>query len=501
MAITNTDFAISAGGAITQVGGSTVYDVLDLHQWLQDLADNPSATLDDNVSILGANPSQLAGKRNAARPSALTLLPTITINQQVSQRFKFGSIEQGSGAEMWTGINTIGSGLAGRSHYVVQTNAKYNSGTKWWAAGPVRALFKVKTGSALVAGNTVAGTAQADGTVTVFCREWGYTYSHFDVDCSAGSEQVAALAVSADSNAVRLAGNYTGGTNTVTSTSPAFTVTLTPGTITRNFTGGASKTYKGEISFTGGVRLSEVWQALQWACSESSTATLNGVTGWQYRKLNTTYTENQAAPFGSLAGGTWFVAQGWWINLASLNALDLKTYSLLDDAGATITPPNNIGISVDSIVATDYVIVAKDNGSGGFANAKTTGLVDILATGTAAATTVNLSGTPTADVPAAGTVRIAGNLHTYGAIAGNTLTGLSPAIPAGGYASSAMFFTYIDKETTGTSEASPSFTYVADFTARVRVRNGKTTPIQPYETTFSVTAAGGSNSAIRALDL
>ena len=128
-------------------------------------------------------------------------------------------------------------------------------------------------------------------------------------------------------------------------------------------------------------------------------------------------------------------------------------------------------------------------------------IVDILATGTAAATTVNLSGTPTADVPASGTVRIAGNLHTYAAISGNTLTTLSPAIPVGGYSSSAMFFTYIDKETTGTSEASPSFTYVADFTARVRVRNGKTTPIQPYETTFSVTAAGGSNSAIRALDL
>ena len=49
MAITNTDFAISAGGAITQVGGSTVYDVLDLHQWLQDLADNPSAITVYNV--------------------------------------------------------------------------------------------------------------------------------------------------------------------------------------------------------------------------------------------------------------------------------------------------------------------------------------------------------------------------------------------------------------------------------------------------------------------
>ena len=135
MTITSTDFAISGGGAITNVGGSTVYTVLELHAWLQDLADNAAPSADDNVSILGANPSQLAGKRNASRPAALTLLNGVTIDNTVSQRFKFGSIEQNSGNDLWTGINTIGSGLAGRSHYVVQNGAKYNSGTKWWAAG------------------------------------------------------------------------------------------------------------------------------------------------------------------------------------------------------------------------------------------------------------------------------------------------------------------------------------------------------------------------------
>jgi hypothetical protein len=274
------------------------------------------------VSILGAVPSELAGKRNAIRPAALTLKNGITIDNTVSQRFNFGSIEQNSGADLWTGVNTIGSGLTGRSHYVVQNGAKYNSGTKWWSAGPVRALFKVK------ASGTLIGSGALQGYVTVYSREWGYTYSHFDVDCSAGSEQVAALSVAADANITRLTGNYTGGTNTVTSTSPATTVTITPGTVSRTL-GGVTKNYKGIISWTGTARLSEVWQALQWACSESSNATLNGVTGWQYRKLDAAYTENQASPFGSLAGGKWFVAQGWWIDTASLNALDLQGYQLV----------------------------------------------------------------------------------------------------------------------------------------------------------------------------
>src|SRR5574337_66678 len=181
MSITSTDFSISVGGNLRHVTGTTVYSTLELHAWLQDLADNAAPPADDNVSILGANPSELAGKRNVARPSALTLLNGVNVDDATSQRFNFGSIEQDGGYTLYTGVNTIGAGLTGRSHYVVQNGSKYNSGTKWWSAGPVRALFKVKA----------SGTLIDSGLVTVMSREWGYSFSHFDVDASPGSEQVA----------------------------------------------------------------------------------------------------------------------------------------------------------------------------------------------------------------------------------------------------------------------------------------------------------------------
>ena len=487
MTITATDFAISSGGAITDTGGSTIYSVLDLHAWLQDLADNSAATADDNVSILGANPSQLAGKRNSSRPSALTLLNGININDAVSHRFKFGSIEQGAGADMWTGINTIGSGLTGRSHYVVQNGSKYNSGTKWWAAGPVQALFKVKASSALI----------ASGIVSVMSREWGYTFGHFDVDCSAGSEQVAALALAPDSNITRLTGNYTGGTNTVTSTSPSFVVTLTPGTVTKVL-GGVSKVYKGIISWTASARLSEVWQALQWGCQETSNATLNGIAGWNYRNLNPgTYTDVLAAPFGSLAGGKWFVAQGWWIDTASLHSADLQAYQLLSDDGTTVIPPNVISVSAGNLVSGDYILVGKDDGSGGFNT--TTG---ITATGTAGASTVTLSGAPASDVVmGAGFIRLNGNAHSYTGISGTTVSGLSPVVPGGGYSAVAAWFPYLDESAGGSSASSSTFNWAADFTARVRVRNGGGSPIVPFETTFPVSNVGGSVTAIRNADV
>jgi hypothetical protein len=460
--------------------------VLDLHAWLQSLAGNPNVTADDNVSILGAVPSELAGKRNTLRPSALTLLNGINIDDLTSQRFNFGSIEQGSGAELYTGINTIGSGLTGRSHYVVQNGAKYNSGAKWWPAGPIRALFKVKTAGALI----------NSGIVTVLSREWGYAFSHFDVDCSAGSEQVAALSVSADGNISRLVGNYTGGANTVTSTTPAGVVTLTFGTVTKTL-GNVTKQYKGTISWTGALRLTEVYQALQWACHENSTATLNGKAGWQYRKLDAAYNDIQEAPFGKLSGGKFFVAQGWWIDVNSLNSADLQAYQLISDDGTPVVPPNVISVSAGNLLATDYILIGKDNGSGGFST--TTG---ITGTGSASSTTLTLSGAPAGDVATgAGYIRIANNPHTYTGISGTTVSGLSPAIPSGGYSAAAVWFPYIDKQTSQTSESSGTFNYVADFTARVRVRNGGASPIVPFETTFPVTVTGGSVNAIRNADV
>lgn len=486
MTITATDFSIALNGDLRSIAGSTVYSVLDLHQWLQDLADNSGPSSDDNVSILGSNPSELAGKRNALRPAALTLLNGVNIDDATSQRYSFGSIEQSSGATLYTGINTIGSGLTGRSHYVVQNGAKYNSGTKWWAVGPIRALFKVKASSTLI----------DSGLVTIMSREWGYSFSHFDVDCSAGSEQVAALSVAADGNVARLIGNYTFGVNTVTSATPSTVVTVTPGTVSRTL-GGVTKNYKGIVSWTGAARISEVWQALQALCSETSTGTVNGVAGWRYRKLDAAYTDVLAAPFGALVSGKWLAARGWWIDTASLNSLDLQAYTLTSDDNVVVAPPVAIAVSVGGLVSGDYILVGKDNGSGGFNIA-----TGITATATAGATTATLSGAPASDVPTGvGYIRLNGNAHSYTSITGTAVAGLSPVVPAGGYSVSPTWFPLVDKQTTAAAESSGTFNYSADFTARVRVRNGGGSPIVPYETTFAVTAAGGSNNAIRNADV
>lgn len=495
--ITASEFSVSAAGEIRSISGTTVYSTLDLHKWLQLRSTGLTPAGDDDLSMLRKNPSELAGKRNTSRPAALTLLNGFDIDDAASHRFQFGSIEQDAGATLYTGVNTIGSGLAGRKHFVVQNGVKYNSGTKWWADGPVRALFKVKASGALIGAGTAMDSAQA-GFVTVFSREWGYKFAHFDVDCSAGSEQVAALSLSEDANITTLTGNYTAGANTVTSTSPAFVVTLTSGDTTQSL-GGVSKLYKGSISWTGSARLSDVVQALQWLSHEGSNGTIAGVEGWRYRKLHLDYSEVLEAPFGSFQGGKWFAARGWWVNPGSLNALDLKAYALVSHDGTDVSPPNLATVSVGNLIADGYdsVVVGKHNGTGDFD--KVTG---ITATGTAAATTVTLSGAPASDVPAgAGFVRINSNPHSYTGISGVTISGLSPAVPAGGYSAAATWFPLIDTVADATTETSGTFNSAGAFTGYVVVRRGAGSgPIVEFATPFAVGIDGGSINVIRTAD-
>lgn len=496
----NTTFAIATNGNITGSafvpGTDTRFSTLELHQWLQDLADDSAPTGDDNVSILGSNPSELAGKRNASRPMALTLLNGINIDDAAARWFKFGSIEQQAGAVLYTGLKVLGTLVASSPIYIIQNAAKV---TKYWSdadSANFQILLKAKA----------AGTLIDSGNATVYSRKYGQTYSHFDVNLAAGGEQAAALSTSLDTNVnsavmtPTVAAGYFSTAIGGTATPGTQKITLAYGDTTQDLGGGqGSLLHKGTITLDGSTSLADAYQALMWACSESSTITFNAIPGFRYRVLpGQAYAENVPAPFGSFAGGKWFVAQGWW--LAGVMAGDSKNYQLISHIGTTETPPTSVAVQVSGIVSGDYVLVARDNGSGGFATDTT-----LASSATAGATTVTLtaapSDTPTAPGSQACYIRINGNRHTYTGRAGNVISGLSPAVPAGGYASGLpVFIPFIDAAATGTSIQSANFQYGSSFTCRYRVRNGGGSPIVPFESTLSVTSTGGSGTAVRNAD-
>lgn len=493
-----TDFSIDINGNVRQMaafipGTSARYTTLELHAWLQDLADNASTAGDDLVSILGSNPSELAGKRNASRPMALTLLPSLNINAATAQWFKFGSVEQTSGTDLFTGLKVIGSLVSSSPVYILQNNAKL---TKFWADADVNTSFQVlvqaKTSSALI----------DSGNVTVYSRKYGQSYSHFDVNLASGGEQPAALSTSLDGNVdattitPAIAAGYfataIGGTG---GTSPK--IVLAYGDTTQDLGGGAgSLLHKATITLDGTITLAQVYQALMWACSESSTITFSAVPGWRYRMLpGQTYAENIAAPFGTFAGGKWFVAQGWW--LTGVQPGDSKAYQLVSHTGITETPPNTVIVSVTGVISTDYVLAGRDNGSSGF-------IIDttLAALASVGASSVTLTAAPTDTPTSTGFIRINGNRHTYTSRIGNVINGLSPTVPAGGYASgSPAWIPFIDALAGATTVSSSAFQFASSFAVRFRVRNGTVAPIVPFESTLSVTSNGGSGTAVRNVDI
>ena len=485
MTITSTDFSINGSGDLRGIAGTEVYSVLELHQWLQDLADNAAPSADDNISILGSNPSELAGKRNASRPMALTLLNGINLNDATAQRFQFGSVEQSAGDVLYTGLKSIGTIVAASPIYIIQNAAKV---TSWWGAGHIQILLKAKTGGALI----------DSGNATVFSRKYGQTYSHFDVNLAAGGEQSAALSTSLDTNVdvatitPAVAAGYFSTAIGGTATPGTQKITLAFGDTSQDLGGGAgSKLHKGTITLDGSITLSQAYQALMWACSESSTITINSLLGYRYRLLNAAYAENAAAPFGTFAGGKWFVAQGYW--LTGVQSGDSKNYQLVSHDGTIETPPTSITVSVGGVVSGDYVLVARDDGAGDILDAEYT------VTAAAAATSVAITGLKV-DTPATGVIRINGTRHTYTGKAGTTLSGLSPAVPGGGYSAAPAFVPLVDDVASGVSISSDAFQFSSNFTCRYRVRNGGGSPIVPFESTLAVTSNGGSGTAVRNAD-
>lgn len=473
------DFSVSPTGDIRHVSGSTVYSVLDLHAWLQDLADDAASAGDDVLDILAPNPSRLDGPRDAAVASRLNLLTSgaiaFNLDDDAAQYINFGSVKQSNGDVQYSGLKTIGGIVAASPVYVVQNGNKL---TKFWANGHIQILVKVRTAGAFI----------DNGDVSAFSRKWGQTYSHFDVNLAAGGETSAALSTALDS-AITL--------TEVQAAALSSKVTITVGDTTQDLgNGNGGKLYKGTIALSGGCTLQEAYQYLQYITLESSTTTINGVPGWRYRKLNSAYPEVIAAPFGTFAGGTFFVAQGWF--LSGVLPAESTRYQLIAHDGTTQVPPTVATITVGNLVSGDRVLVARENGSGGVLEDEYT-----PTTTSSGSTSITIVESIKTDTPTSGVIRIKGKRYTYSAYNAGTKTfsGLSPALLDNIVAADNVFVPFIDQTASGSS-VSASFTYASNFTARVDVRNGSgVSPIVPFNTLLSVTSAGGSVNASRNSDV
>ncbi len=470
------DFTVAANGDIRHVSGTTVYTVLDLHQWLQDMADDPATAVSgDNVSILTPNPSKLDGPRSGIKPMLLNLLGDYNIDDAAAQFINFGSIQQAGTDVLYTGLKSIGSPLvAGSPVYVVQAGAKL---TKYWPDGHIQIMVKCKDAGALI----------DNADVRVYSRKYGQTYGDFAANLIAGGEQPAAISTS-----------VTDWTPLPLAAALALTgITITPGSVFRDTgDGNGSKEYKGRIILSGGRTIAEAAQYCQAICNEASAVTVDGVLGWKFRSLGDGaygYTPNGAAPFGTVAGGKWFVAQGWYIEGALSE--DLQRYQMVSHDGTTVTNPVVAGISIGGLTIGARVLVGRDAPTvSGFDDDEYT----LSGATTSGGNTCTMVEAIKTDTPDTGYIRVNNIPYQYTAVnrvtRTFTISGTWGQVHAGG---SPAWCPFIDKVAVATTETSSPYTFASTFTARLKVRKGTIgSALQPFETTFSAAASitNGTNA-------
>jgi len=121
------DFNVALNGNITYTGGgSTYYTVLELHRFLQDLADDQEASGNDLVDITSTKPSE------RSTDNIIELIAPYNIDKDASEQLYDGSILQKGGDELFSGIVVVGEVESGTELQIIRNNTIV---TSWWGTG------------------------------------------------------------------------------------------------------------------------------------------------------------------------------------------------------------------------------------------------------------------------------------------------------------------------------------------------------------------------------
>ena len=183
------------GGIYNATSLNVVRDCNALYTYLQDTFDELGA-LDDQIPMSAQ-----------VKLQQYTLINSWRIPDLSFRFLESGSIQDSSLDNVWTNYQTIGTvdGIGDTAYFATTPLPRIycvQSGrvlSPWWLPGHIDALVKVKTSTDPTVASTSTGQLINGGTVTIFCREFGSTYDHFETTTIAGVAPIP-LATSSDLN-------------------------------------------------------------------------------------------------------------------------------------------------------------------------------------------------------------------------------------------------------------------------------------------------------------
>lgn len=296
-----------------------------------------------------------------------------------------------TGGTTWANIYTIGTIYSSTSIYLIQAGTKI---TAWWSTGHIDILTRI----------SIQGSLIDSGVVTIFAREYGYLYDHYQSTLTTGGRSPVPLATSADLNNVTAIGTIA----TLTG------ITFTFGADTKDLSNGNGLRPYDVVIDCGGNTIKNFYEYTKYVTRRTSTTSLNGMNGEQYTGVGTlrlsydgrtgafteglavstatgtavitadhyngdntgiltlhtvrgTFTDDQAitdsstgaavvngtpetlievkvAPFGTFAGGKFYGARGVYVyNMAGADA---NNYQLTDSTNTIQSPPSTVSTTV-----------------------------------------------------------------------------------------------------------------------------------------------------------
>jgi len=389
------DFTVSLAGDIRHSANNNHYRVLELHRWLQDLADDPQASGNDLIDITSTTPS------SRSTDNIIDLLAGYNIDDTAAEYFYDGSITQSGGDTVYSGLRVLGAvNNLNTQLMVIQDNDLYQFTTTpaspFWgdqstggyngdsAAGILmRCLIKSRVNGADIDGQRIR----------VQARHWGDTYDFFNVQLGVG-ESVAAIGTTPDAQ-----------NDTLQATVTAYThVTNTEGyqTIDLNNSNGP-KPYYSKWTYganTSGDKLKGMWEFIKDLTGNGTAKTLYGMNGEFFLGITHSYaydngsafTENETVVWGTditydtLAGGTF--SAGDYVTIGNNGAAGRVMYDngstnmivALEDTSITLLDGDTITVAdgVGAVTADINVTILNNDRSGGSgrllaANGTTTG--------------------------------------------------------------------------------------------------------------------------------
>ncbi|MES2966642.1 MAG: hypothetical protein V4668_02555, partial [Patescibacteria group bacterium] len=298
MALDATKWQVQTNKAIRYIGGdhgtatANYVTVLELHRWLQSLADDASVANDDYLDVTTVNPS------DKKFDTIITLTNGYTLDDAyatypASEFIYGGSIIQGSGGTevIYDGVRVV----ANRGVYVnvvqnnaVLTNDYWNSqpdgesfiGINPDAANGVAMQFMVKIKTA---------GANIDNTTLLFTtREWEKTYSEFRIPSTGRGVNVVPLTYAADLNNTTVSGTVAAWTE-ITNVTAGFNLI----DVDNNTTNEEYYSEWNKDAYT----INQFYERMKYLTRRGETAELYGIDGQLFRGIT------HSVLYTGLAGG------------------------------------------------------------------------------------------------------------------------------------------------------------------------------------------------------